>query len=240
MRSIGAPTRERKPLALVCCGALAREVRELAELRGWEADLYGASALHHLHPKRIVAAVEERLAEIRDRYERVVVVYGDCGTAGALDEVLARYDAVRPSGPHCYAMFGGVDFDRLAAEEAGTFFLTDWLVRNWELAVVRPLGLDRDPGLKPIFFESYRRVAYLRQSRRPELDLAARRIAAYLGVPLEVRDVGLGELGRELVELVEQPLASGEREPITTAQLRATSGGRARQAWKIPGWVRGS
>jgi len=212
VRSVGNGEVERKPLALICCGALAKEVRELAERRGWEADLYGASALHHSHPTRIVDAVEERLAEIRNRYDRVVVVYGDCGTAGALDEVLARYNAVRPEGPHCYEMFGGADFERLMEEETGTFFLTDWLVRNWDRVVVGSLGLDRNPALKPVFFASYRRVAYLRQSRRPELDEEAGRIAEYLGVTLEVRDVGLGELGRRLVEIVEGPA-----EPLAAA-----------------------
>jgi hypothetical protein len=198
---------ERRPLALVVCGALAREVREIAARHGWDADLYPIPALDHLAPRKIVEDVERELASLDGRYEKVVVVYGDCGTFGALDQVLERFGAVRTAGPHCYEMFGG---DQLAAEadrRLSTFFLTDWLVRNWERAVVEGLGIGRFPFLRNTYFDHITDVLYLRQSPEPSLDAKAREIAEFLGVPLEVRDVGLGDLERRLVELVDETAA---------------------------------
>jgi hypothetical protein len=194
----------RKPLALLACGALAREVREIAARRGWDADLYTAPAFDHLSPKRIVVDVDARLQEIAPRYERVVVVYGDCGTAGALDRMLVKHRAVRTVGPHCYEMYGGAE---LAGEEdrrAGTFFLTDWLVRNWDRAVVEGLGIGRFPFLKSAYFDHITDVLYLRQTPEPALEERARQIATFLGAPLEIRDTGLGDLERRLIDLVEQ------------------------------------
>lgn len=190
--------------ALVICGALGREVRDVADRRGWDVEVHGVPALHHLDPRLIVTAVERWLAELAPRCERVVVVYGDCGTAGALDAVLARYGAVRVAGPHCYEMLAGeAEFARIAEERPGTFFLTDWLVRSFARAVVRPLGLDRHPELLPVYFGHYTDVLYLSQFPSPRLDARAAEIAADLGLPLEVRRAGLGELEARLAALVE-------------------------------------
>lgn len=194
----------RKLLALLTCGALAREVREIAARHGWDADLYTVPALDHLSPKKLLADVERELEEIAPRYDRVVVAYGDCGTAGALDRVLAKHSAVRTTGPHCYEMYGGSELAVESDERIGTFFLTDWLVRNWERAVVEGLGIGRFPFLKETYFDHITDVLYLRQSPEPALEGKAREIADCLGVPIEIRDVGFGDLERRLIDLVDQ------------------------------------
>jgi Protein of unknown function (DUF1638) len=192
-----------KPVALLICGALGKEVKTMVDEHGWQVDIYGVPAMHHFYPKKIVEAVERRLEELSGQYRRVVVVYGDCGTAGALDPILERYGAVRLPGPHCYEMFAGKDFDRLADEQPATFFLTDWLLRNFERAVIRGLGLDRYPDLKPVYFGNYTNLLYLAQFPSDELVAKAREIASYLDLPLEIRFVGFGELETRLAELVE-------------------------------------
>src|SRR5207245_1060764 len=137
------------------------------------------------------------------RYARLAVLCGDCGTAGSLARVLRRHGAVRRRGPRWYEMFAGEGFDRIAAEEPATFFLTDWLVRNFERAVVRGLGLDRYPDLKAIYFRNYEGLLYLVQFPSDALLEKAREIAQYLQLPLQVRVVGLGELEARLASLVE-------------------------------------
>ena len=191
-------------VALVMCGALGREVKDIVDRRGWDVDLYGVSALLHLYPSRIVDELRDRLRTLRPDYDRLVVVYGECGTTGKLEPVLEEFGAVRLRGPHCYEMFAGEQrFARVAEEHPGTFFLTDWLVRNFDRAVVKGLGLDRHPDLKPMLFGNYEAVLYLRQVPNPRLAEKARSIAAYLGLPLEIDDVGLGELEDRLAALVE-------------------------------------
>jgi hypothetical protein len=178
----------------VVCGALAREVREIAARHGWDADLVTVPALDHLSPRKIVTDVERELGALEGRYERIVVAYGDCGTFGALDRVLERFGAARTAGPHCYEMYGGEQLAGEADERIGTFFLTDWLVRNWERAVVDGLGIGRFPFLKDTYFAHCTDVLYLRQSPEPSLEAKAHAIARELDLPLEIRDVGLGDL----------------------------------------------
>ncbi len=189
--------------AFVICGALGKEVKDIVDRRGWDVDIYGVSALLHLYPNRIVDELRERLHALRPRYDRLVVVYGDCGMNGKLEPILEEVGASRVKGPHCYEMLAGVDlFARVTEERPGTFFLTDWLVRNFDRAVVRGLGLDRHPELKEMLFGNYEAVLYLRQLPNPRLATRAEEIATYLGLPLEINDVGLGELESRLADLI--------------------------------------
>ena len=108
----------------------------LRKRHGWDVEVLGLSVLLHNRPERISDAVRQRIRDARERYERVVVVYGDCGTGGGLDELLREEGVERIAGPHCYEIYGGALFDRLIDEEVGTYFLTDFLVRSFDHLVV--------------------------------------------------------------------------------------------------------
>lgn len=184
--------------AFILCGALAREVLDIISRHGWQVDVYGIPAIDHMYPDRIAPDVERKLRAIRASYERVLVVFGDCGSRGALDALLAREGLERIEGPHCYEMYGGQLFNSLMEEEPGTFFLTDFLVRGFRGTVWHGLGLDRYPQLKDEYFRNYRRLVYMTQSDTGELVEKAQVIAQLLELPLEVRPTGYGLLEERL------------------------------------------
>ncbi len=192
-----------KPQTLfIACGALAKETKEIIDKHGWAVQLKALPALHHMTPDRITADLDKMLTQIKDEYERVIVVYGECGTTD-IDTVLAKHNVARVSGPHCYEMYGGeVHFAQMMEEELGTFFLTDWLLRAYEKAVVNGLGLDKRPELAPMYFGNYRRLIYLSQSPTPKLIAKAQAIADSMGWEFEHRNVGYGELETRLVDLM--------------------------------------
>lgn len=187
--------------AFIACGALARELLALIRANGWSVDILALPALLHNRPEHIPGAVRDRIREARGQYERIVVVYGDCGTGGRLDEVLAEEGVSRVAGPHCYEMYGHLDFDELSSAENGAFFLTDFLVREFDALVFRGLGMDRHPELRDLYFAHYRKVVYLAQQQDGALEAGARQAAARLKLPLEIRFVGYGALESRLVEL---------------------------------------
>jgi hypothetical protein len=187
--------------AFIACGALARELHSLVRAHRWPVDILALPALLHNQPQRIPDAVRDRIREARKQYEQIVVVYGDCGTGGQLDAVLAAEGVSRVAGPHCYEMYSGVDFDELSAAENGAFFLTDFLVREFDALVFRGLGLDRHPELRDDYFAHYRRVVYLAQQNSRVLEAKAKEAAERLKLPLEIRLAGYGALESRLVEL---------------------------------------
>jgi hypothetical protein len=155
-----------------------------------------------MRPASIVAAVDEHLERMRHRYQKVIVVYGDCGTGGELDRVLQGRRAERLSGEHCYEILCGRRFTEIAERHPTTYFLTDFLVRNWEEVVVREMGLGRSPSLKAKLFAGFTSVTFLRQTPDTDLLRKAEGIAAYLGLPLEIEEVGTGELELQLERLL--------------------------------------
>ncbi len=185
-----------RPVLVLACGALAREVLAVVSANGLDhVDVRCLPAQLHSTPGKIAPSVDAMLVELRDRYAQVFVAYADCGTAGALDEVLSRHGAERLPGAHCYATFAGLEeWDALQSEEPGTFYLTDFLARHFESLVVRPLGLDRYPELVTDVFRNYRRLVYLAQTDDPGLEERARQAAARLGLAFEYRRTGYGLL----------------------------------------------
>ncbi len=193
-------------VALIACGAVAQDAAGIVERRGWAADVHGITSELHMTPLEIAPAVERKLQDLLPRYERVVVVYGDCGTGGRLDAVLQRYPAVRPAGVHCFQWYAGELFERVS-RDIGIYFLTDWLVRNWERAVIHGLGLDRFPWAKDDYFGNLSRILFVRQHPDPELEAKAREIASWMGKPLEIHDLGVEPLEEVLAPLVEEGTA---------------------------------
>ena len=190
--------------AVVACGALAAHVTAIAGRRGWQVDVHPLPPELHNRPERIAPAVDELLERLSG-YQRVAVAYADCGSYGALDRVLERRGVARLEGEHCYDVFGRSQVAEAMAEQPGSYFLTDFLARSFERTVWRSLGLDRHPELRDDYFHAYTRVIWLAQRRTPELERAAERAAAMLGLPLEVRDVGESGLEAQLQRLVEAP-----------------------------------
>jgi hypothetical protein len=177
---------------VIACGAIARELVRIRELNGWRHVEYQClPAELHNRPEKIPAAVLEMIEARRDQYARLFVGYADCGTGGLLDKALQGTGIERIPGAHCYEFFAGSkEFHALAAEEPGSFYLTDFLVRHFERLVVRGLGLDRQPALLPVYFGNYRRVVYLAQTVDAELQSLARRHAEFLGLEYLYRFCG--------------------------------------------------
>ncbi len=190
-------------VAFLACGAVALDTKAIVDARGWDADVHGISSDLHMTPLEIAPAVEAKLADLAQRYDRVIVVYGDCGTGGRLDKVLEKYPAVRPAGVHCFQWYSGELFERFT-EDYGIYFLTDWLVTNWDRAVIKGLGLDRFPWLKETYFGNLTRVLFVRQHPDPEREAKAREIAGYMDLPIEIHDLGVKPLEDLLVPLMEE------------------------------------
>ncbi|MBW2578664.1 MAG: DUF1638 domain-containing protein [Deltaproteobacteria bacterium] len=191
---------QRRSVLLLACGALSRELLALKRLGGWDCiTIECLPALLHNTPEKIPEAVGAKLEEVKDSYDEVFVAYADCGTGGRLDTVLDKYGVKRLPGAHCYEFFAGAErFAEIHEGEIGTFYLTDFMVRQFDSIVIHGLGLDRHPELRSVYFENYRRVVYLAQTDAPELTAKARKCAEKLGLDFETCFTGLDPINQAL------------------------------------------
>ena len=188
-------------ILLIACGALAREILALNKSNGWDhLHLHCLPAPLHHYPDKIVPAVEKMVTERRADFDQIFVVYADCGTGGLLEAACARLDVEMIAGPHCYSFFEGND-TFAALDEMTAFYLTDFSVRQFNAFIVKPLGLDRHPELRDMYFGNYEKVVYQAQLDDPELTAKAQKCAEILGLPLERRFTGYGDLKSALAAL---------------------------------------
>ena len=192
----GLPPSGKGRVLILACGAIAREVIALTGHLP-HIDLQCLPAILHNHPDRITPAVEDAIAARRDHYETIFVAYADCGTGGHLQTACERLGVEMIAGPHCYSFFeGNADFaDR---DEIDAFYLTDFLARQFDAFVTRPLGLDRHPELAGMYFGNYRKLVYLAQTDDAQMTEKAMACAAKLNLGFERRFTGYGDLAKVL------------------------------------------
>ena len=186
---------------LVACGALAREILDLKAANNWShLDLQCLPAILHNTPQDILPAVEAAIARHRPAYETIFLVYADCGTGGLLQVACERLGVQMIQGPHCYSFLEGTAAF-VARDEMTAFYLTDFLVRQFDAFVWRPLGLDRYPQLRDTYFGNYEKLVYQAQTDDPALTARARDCADRLGLAFERRLTGYGDLATALSNL---------------------------------------
>jgi hypothetical protein len=201
----GLPPARAGRVLLLACGALAHEILALRQINGWDhLDLQCLPANLHLYPDRITTEVERVVRARRADYAAVFVLYADCGTGGLLQAKCKELGVEMLAGPHCYSFFEGNDLFLAKSEtEFTAFYLTDFLVRQFDAFVWRPMGLDRHPDLRDMYFGNYTKLVYQAQTNDPALDAKAQDCAARLGLAYERRFTGYGDLAAEMARMAE-------------------------------------
>ncbi|MEP1518973.1 DUF1638 domain-containing protein [Ascidiaceihabitans sp.] len=190
-------------ILLIACGALAREILDLKAVNGWDhMDLTCLPAKYHLYPEKITEHVTKAVEKHRDTYAQIFVVYADCGTGGLLKSACDQLGVDMVAGPHCYSFFEGNDrFAQQSETEITTFYLTDFLVRQFDAFVIKPMGLDRHPELRDMYFGNYEKLVYQAQTDDAALTEKAKDAATQLGLAFERRFTGYGDLATTLAKI---------------------------------------
>jgi hypothetical protein len=195
------PNNSPETVRVIACGMIAREILAIREQFGLDhIELKCLPAVYHHYPQKIAPSVDRAIRRAKAQgIKRIFVGYADCGTGGLLDEVCARHGVQRIEGPHCFSFYVGNDiFVSRWDDDMTSFFMTDFLARHFEAFMVKPLGLDRHPELRDMYFGNYTKMIYLAQTDDPKLDANAERAAEFLGLAYERRSTGYGDLAPAL------------------------------------------
>ena len=189
-----------KEILIIGCGAIAHEVKEIIRLNNWDnIRLQCLNADLHNTPKILPKKIKEAIDSNINDYSKIFLAYADCGTGGLIDLILKDYDIERLDGAHCYEFYSGSSvFKELSEKEIGTFYLTDFLVKNFDRLVIDGLGIQKYPSLKEDYFKNYKNVVYLAQKQDNVLESKARECADYLNLEFSTLFTGLNNLENQL------------------------------------------
>src|SRR5262249_25417009 len=149
----------------------------------------------HNRPEKISDGVRRKIRAGRKRHERILVAYGDCGTAGALDRVLTQERGERVRGAHRFPVYARTGaFENLMERDPTCFFLTDSMVRHFDRLILQGLGIDRHPELRDAYFGNYTKLIYLAQIEDPKMKAKAEEAARRLGLAFDHWLTAYGEL----------------------------------------------
>ena len=199
----GLELRDHGQVLLIACGALAREILALIKANGWShMDLQCLPAIFHNAPDKITPAVKAMIESSRAEYAEIFVVYADCGTGGQLQRLCDYMGVSMIAGPHCYSFFeGNVGFED--REELTCFYLTDFLVRQFDAFFWPPMGLERHPELLDMYFGNYTTLVYQAQIQDPALEAKAEECARRMGLTYQYRFTSYGDLAVALTSLAD-------------------------------------
>ena len=194
LSEIGLKVKNNGRLLLIACGALAREILAVIKTNAWDhIDIQCLPAIYHNHPEKIVPAIRKTVIGNIDKYSNIFVVYADCGTGGQLKKLCNEMGLKMINGPHCYSFFEGNEVFQ-KRDELTSFYLTDFLVRQFDSFFWRPMGLDKHPELRDLYFSNYTTLVYQAQIKDKKLQSIARDCARRMGLAYEYRFTGYGDL----------------------------------------------
>jgi len=183
-------------ILIIACGALAREVLDIIKINNFNhLAITCLPAILHNRPDEIPERLREKIKKHKANYHNIYIAYADCGAGGRIEKVCAEEGVTMMAGPHCYAFYAGQDeFTKLAEEELGSFYLTDYLARHFDTLIMEGFGLNKYPEMRDMMFGNYTRLVYMTQADDPNLEIKAKAAAKKLKLNYTKIKTGYGEL----------------------------------------------
>jgi hypothetical protein len=191
------------PPCIIACSVFRSAMEHLGiQSRFPDLSLRYLPAHLHLQPLELKRRLLAEIETARKIDPSVGCLYGHCFED--IEDVLEKAGVPLIRTSHCFEiLMGGHRFSRVIRDQAGTFFMERELVENFEAYCWNPLELH-DPQMRRWYFEHYRRAAYIRQPRDPDLTDRARCIAGALELDLQILEADYHELEIALNKLINE------------------------------------
>ncbi|MFC1919763.1 DUF1638 domain-containing protein [Chloroflexota bacterium] len=201
MKPTSQPHDDKQALRIIAC-RIFRPALEYLDLQSRYPDVHMTylPPTLHLRADELTRNLRREITKARRANESIICLYGDC-FPGIGDYCLSN-GATKVPGPHCWEMLLGSErFQHLMDEVAGTYFVEQELILNFEKYCIEPLELH-DAEMREYCFKHYHRVVYVRQPSDPDLAMKPVELARFLGLSLETHDADYSHLDRRITGLI--------------------------------------
>ncbi len=192
------PIVSEKPIVIVGCGILHKEVEFLIKKNSWNVETqFLASALHNYFD-RLYNELNESLTFDESKGRETIVFYGSCHPR--MDDILTKYHTLRTQGQNCIVMLLGYEKFMEELSNGAYFLLEDWAL-TWEPMLTECFG--KNPAvIREIFHSSHKCIMALRTPCSTDFTSAAQAAADFVDLPLVWLDVSLDHLESVLNDVI--------------------------------------
>jgi hypothetical protein len=200
MNSEWPPIATVKPIRMVGCGILHKEVDYLIRKNGWNVETQFLDSALHNYLNRLSTQLEGALDFNEGKGRQTIVFYGSCHPL--MDGILSRHGTIRTHGQNCIDMLLGHDRFMEHLSRGAYFLLEDWAL-TWEPMITEAFG-NKLSVVREIFHSSHKYVVAIRTPCSTDFTAAAEAAARFVDLPLEWMDVNLDHLESVLAEVVDR------------------------------------
>lgn len=185
-----------KPLVLVGCGILRKEVDCLIRKNGWNLETHFLVSALHNYLDRLYGQLGGALAEEEARGRDTIVFYGCCHPL--MDGILRRHHTLRIQGQNCIVMLLGYERFMAELEQGAYFLLEDWAL-TWEPMITEAFG-NHPAVAREIFHSSHKYMVAIRTPCSGDFTAAAETAARFVDLPLVWMEADLSHLEAVLAD----------------------------------------
>jgi hypothetical protein len=189
-----------RPLRVVGCGILHKEVDFLVAKNGWNVETEFLDSALHNYLNRLSSELDGALERDEQAGRDTVVFYGSCHPQ--MDSILQHHHTLRTHGQNCIVMLLGYDQFMDELGKGAYFLLEDWAL-TWEPMLTQAFGNNREV-LREIFHGSHQYMIAIRTPCSSDFRLAAEAAADYVDLPLRWMNANLDHLESVLAEAIER------------------------------------
>ncbi len=192
------PLVSEKPVVMVGCGILHKEVDFLIKKNGWNVETqFLASALHNYFD-RLYSELNDSLTFNESKGLESIVFYGSCHPR--MEAILNKHHTFRTQGQNCIVMLLGYEKFMEELGKGAYFLLEDWAL-TWEPMITECFGKNT-AVIREIFHSSHKCIMAIRTPCSTDFTLAAQAAADFVDLPLVWHDASLNHLESVLNDVI--------------------------------------
>ncbi len=187
-----------KPLLLLGCGILQKEIRFLVDKNGWRLEVHFLDSALHIDFDKLLLALTSALNQHEER--EVIVFYGACHPL--METILDTSKTFRTVGQNCVEMLLGPERFTYELEQGAFFLLEEW-ARRWERIVTATFGTNREI-IREIFQGDRSSLLCVKTPCSGDFSAEAEEAGRLVGLPLRWMEVSLEHLEKVLQEAIDR------------------------------------
>jgi hypothetical protein len=187
-----------RPLVMVGCGILHKEVEALIRKNNWKVETHFLESALHNYFNRLSVELNAALSAEEHMGNETIVFYGSCHPL--MDRILEKHHTLRTCGQNCIVMLLGYERFMTELSRGAYFLLEDWALK-WEPMITECFG-DNRMVLREIFHSSHKMMIAIRTPCSGDFTTAAEAAARFVDLPLEWMDVDLSHLESVLADAI--------------------------------------